>query len=75
MAVRIVFPELFLQRLYLLIEGLQLVLYKGNSLIPLRQLFLPLALFSSLLEQYFFGCYLATLSTFPSFDKSSMIPS
>ncbi len=82
MAIVTVFLELFLQRLHLLTQLLQLVLHLGNLLISLRQLlisprqlFLPLTLFSSQLEQFFFGCHVATLSAFPSFDKSSRTPS
>src|SRR5258707_15827761 len=70
-----VFLELLLQRLHLLTEPLELVLHLGNLLISLRQLFLPLTLFLSQLLQFFFGCHVATLSAFPSFDKSSRTPS
>ncbi len=74
-AVVAVFLELLLQRLHLLTEPLELVLHLGNLLISLRQVFLPLTLFSSQLLQFFFGCHVATLSAFPSFDKSSRTPS
>ena len=55
-------------------EGAGLLLHLGDQFVSLRQVFLPLTLFSSQLKQFFFGCHGATLSAFPSFDKPSRTP-